>query len=67
MANLAILCVCCPCTIAYCIAGNTVIAIKSLLGHTGGESVSNYDQCDAADIETLNASEPSEVLVSTPR
>ena len=41
MANLAILCVCCPCTIAYWIVGNAVTAIGSLF-HT------EYEQCESA-------------------
>jgi hypothetical protein len=41
MANLAILCVCFPCTIAYWIVGNAVTAIGSLF-HT------EYEQCESA-------------------
>jgi hypothetical protein len=45
MANLAILCVCCPCTIAYWIVGNAVTAIGSLFH-------AEYEQCESVECDS---------------
>ena len=50
MANLAVLCVCFPCTIAYWIVGNAVNAMCNLV-HT---DVSEYEQCESAECEAAH-------------